>query len=213
MGEETSRWERFRRKVERLNDRAERWLRKHARRGPGYRIGQVITWTLIALIVILVGLMIIVAYVEAKVSLEPNTILSIIVADIPVSLVFWFAFQRRESKRRKLLDASQIVQEPKLYTHLAIHYCDDYTDGIPPDVRYYIVNTKSKVAYFVDKEIQDLVEARFIRKFPRHRDPDELNRYFNVNGIIHASGYPQGDDLFRDAPFPTGETEAEEEEV
>ena len=211
MGEGNQRWEKFRRKVERANERAEVWFRKHVGRGIGYRIWQYFGWGLIAALVISLAVIGLIVLILAKVSLETNTILSIMVADIPIGLFLWLALERRESKRRRLLDAAEIVVAPTRYTNLVIHYCDEFADGTPPDLRYYVVNTKSKVAYFVDAEVQALVKARFIRKFPRHRDLAELNRYFDTNGITHASSYPQGDDLFRDTPFQGGDAESEEE--
>lgn len=194
-------WRKARKRVERANDRSDRWMRRHVRRGWGYRIGNVVRLVAIALTVFLIGLLALSGLILVRFSLDANTFFSIIFADIPVGVALWVAFERTQSKRRKLLDAVDIVEAPTRFTNLEIHYCDEFEDGIPPDVRYYVVNKKSKVAYFVDDEIQDLVEARFIRKFPRHRDLAELNRHFDNNHITHASGYPQGDDLFRSQPF------------
>ena len=202
--EKPSTWARFVRWFEKWDDKADRWVRRHLRRGWGYRITNVFLGVMAAGMIAIFLLIVYVALVLERFSLDTNTFLSIILADIPVGIVLWFALERRESKRRRLLDASEIVQSPIKYTHLEIHYCDEYEDGIIPNVRYYVVNKLSKIAYFVDDEVQALVEARFIRRFPKHRDLAELTRYFDNNHITHASSLPQGDDLFRTDPFREG---------
>jgi cbb3-type cytochrome oxidase subunit 3 len=187
--------------LNRWNTKADRAWQKFAGRGLGYKIGVALKWFTIALGVFFVAVYIYAVLSTGRFNLDAGTFFSILLADIPVGLVLWFAFQRNESKRRKLLDASEIVRAPTLYTHLEIRYCDEYEDGIPPHVRYYVVNKSSRIAYYVSEDIQELVEARFIRKFRKYHDPDELNRYFDANRITRPSGYPQGDDLFRNEPY------------
>jgi len=129
--------------------------------------------------------------------LDWNTIASIIFADIPVGLVLWFLLERTQSANRKLLDTVERVRAPTLFSNLEIHYSDEWENGEYPYLHYYVVNTKTKVAYQVTDELQDLIEERVIRKQPKYRDLAELTRYFEANKIILASAKPEGDDLFR----------------
>lgn len=200
MTDEYSRWQRLVRRIRKGDKKTDRWMRKHLRRGFGYRVSIYLASGLIVLLAIIFGLILVVFAQTERIVLDANTIASIMVADIPVGVFLWLAFQRRESENRKLLDAVEITEAPTRYAHLEVHQCDDYEDGIYPELLYYIVNTKSKRAYWVDEKIEELIEARIIRQFPKHRDVQELNRHFEVQHYVHASGYPQGDDLFRDVP-------------
>jgi hypothetical protein len=189
-------------RLKKWNKKADRWIRRHLRRGPGYKIANVFQAAFLVFLGILgiVAISAILARARVSLILDWNTIASIFAADIPVGIILWWAFQRRESENRKLLDAVEITEAPTRYAHLQVHFVDDYDNGIYPELLYYIVNTKSKSAYWVDDKVEDLIEARLIRKFPKHRDVAELNRHFDNNRYVQASRYPQGDDLFRDSP-------------
>jgi len=81
----------------------------------------------------------------SEIRLDWNTIISIMLADIPVGLVLWVILQRRESKEHRLLDAAEIVELPLKFAHLEIHYSDIvFADFEYPDKHYYVVNTRSK---------------------------------------------------------------------
>lgn len=133
----------------------------------------------------------------AAARLEWNIILSAILADIPVGLILWIALQRRDSKNRKLLDHVEKMKVRELFHHLEVHYCDKWDSAEYPYLHYYLVNTKTtpKFAYEVDDAMQELIETGVVRKYPRHRDLVELNRYFEANNIQIEGRKPEGDDL------------------
>jgi hypothetical protein len=105
--------------------------------------------------------------------------------------------QRNESANRKLLDAVELVEAPKRFNNLEIHYCDEFEDAIYPELLYYVINKNIKLAYRVDDLTYELVEARIIRKFPKHTDKDELDRHFKAFDYTLTGELPEGNDLFR----------------
>lgn len=195
--EKYSVWQRFARWVRKWDKKTNRWLTRHLRRGVGYRLSNYFRLGFIAFLALFIGVILELVAIAVHLELDWSTVFSIMFADIPVGLVLWFILDRSESAERKLLDAIEIVEAPTRYTHLQVHYCHEYNSGIYPELLYYIVNTRTNSAYWVDERTQELIEARIIRIFPKHRDIGELNRHFDHNGIKPASGYPQGDDLFR----------------
>jgi hypothetical protein len=187
-------------KRRKMGRKAGRWLRRHLTIGWGYRITSHLGFVLAMLMAGSVGGIFALLAIISGVKLDINTILSIILADIPVSVFLWFALGQGESEDTLLLKSIEITEAPTRYTRLEVHYSVEYEHGIYPELQYYIVNTKSKRAYWVDGRIQDLIEARIIRKFPKHRDKAQLIRHFEANQYKIAAKYPEGDDLFRDAP-------------
>jgi hypothetical protein len=83
------------------------------------------------------------------------------------------------------------------FKDLEVHYVNNFDDGFFSNILYFIVNTKSGEAFWVDDTTQELVEARIIRRHPRYENKDEMNRYFDNHGFRIAGRLPQGDDLFR----------------
>ena len=172
-----------------------RRIRKSLRRGPGYRVQEILQDFTIIVIIGVYGYF---GYEAIGSRLDWNTIISIAFADIPVGFVLWFVLQRPESSNRSILDAVEIVKAPTLFSHLRVHYCDEWKDGEVPYIHYYIVNTKTNQAFFVSDEVQKLIEAGMIRKEPRYHDFEKLKRFFETNEIDFPSALPSGDDLFRD---------------
>ena len=175
--------------------RIRRKMRKALRKGPGYRFGEIIQSLTIILVVGVYGYF---GYLIIGPSLDWNTIVSIGFADIPVGIVLWAVLQRRESANRSILDAMEIVKAPTVFSHLRVHYCDEWEDGEVPYIHYYIVNTKTNQAFFVSKEVEKLIEKGMIRMEPRYKDFEKLKRFFETNNIDFPSALPSGDDLFRD---------------
>ncbi len=195
---------------EQILKRSKRWLWRRFRkfrsffnRGWGYAIARGLTTLIYGLIgaVALVVVIIILAETGVNITLDWNTIISIFVADVPVGLALYALLERRESNLRKILNASEIVSLPKDFSHLIAIYFDDFEDAEYPDKNYYIVNTKSKRAYYVSDEMYTLIEERIVRQSKQFSSLEALRRYFDAQGIKQEPNYPQGDDLFRDSPL------------
>ena len=169
------------------------------RRGLGYQIGRVLAVMTVGFYVILIGFFLY-AYLFNTgeiYRLDWNTVLSIVLADLPVGIVLWVILERRESKNRKLLDVVEVIRAKAEFSHLEVHYCDAWNTAEYPYLNYFIVNTKTKLAFWVSDEVQDLVEEEIIRKPVSYRDLEELNRHFATNGFLPQHRYPEGDELSR----------------
>lgn len=174
-----------------------RRIRKFLRRGVGYRLGRFFGWLAL---VFYAFAFIYLAIFEAEVAqfrLDWNTFVSIVLADIPVGIVLWLVLERRESENRKILDSIDIVEAPKRFSHLEIHYADEWDDAEYPHKDYFVVNNKKspKTAYRVSEALQDLVEAKIVRKHDKYADRGEMLRYFVANKIELDPREPTGDDL------------------
>lgn len=189
MNVDESDWKQFKRNIRRTLRHAKRRLP----RGLLYRLEKLGYFAVIEFIVIVS--FIAVVYLWAKGLLELSTILSILVADIPVGLVLYVVLERGSARSRHLLDVIELHSARAKLSHLVVHRSDPWNFAPYPDEHYYIVNTKTKKAYWVDDETHDLIKEGLIMVAHRHRELSEITRYFDNNGIEHATGYARGDDL------------------
>lgn len=182
-------WEDFKRKAQ----RSLRHLKRRLPRGLLYRLEKLGFLALVE--VLFVGLILAVAYLLVRGFLNITTILSILVADIPVGIVLYVLLERGSARSRHLLDVMELHAARAKLKHLEVHRSDPWDIAQPPDEHYYIVNTTTKKAYWVDEETHDLIKEGLISVAERHKNLGEITRYFDANGIEHPTGYPEGDDL------------------
>jgi len=182
-------------RLRRYGRRLARWRMK----GFGFRLQRYVVWVIVVFYGLLFVFIVYSGIVSGQYRLDWNTIISIFIADLPVGVILWVILERRQSKTRRILDAMGIVEAPTRYNHLELHYVDEYEDGIYSEILYFIVNTKTGQAFWVDSDVQELIESRTIRKHPRYGTKAELNRNFDHQGYKLAGRFPEGDDLFRES--------------
>lgn len=177
--------------------KARRRIRKFLRRGVGYQIGRIVWAGLIIFTALFYGLFLyIYAFSTGAVyRLDWNTVISIVLADLPVGLVLWWVLDRRDSKNRRILDGVERMKVKALFSHLEVHYSDPWGSAEYPYLHYYVVNTKTKLAYRVDDDMAELIEAELVKVYPRHRDLVVLNLHFEGKGWTIQHNEPEGDDL------------------
>ncbi len=193
-GQEEEPWEeRWERKIRRFGRKLKRRLPK----GTTHQLKNLLSGMLVFLLMVMIAILAYDAWWYRI--LDTTTILSIVVADIPVGFVLWAVTQRRESVSRRLLDAVELTEAPAKFKHLEIHRSDWWDDADYPEEEYYIVNWNTKKAYWVRQHIEDLVQEGIIRRAEMYADAEALHRFFQANAIELVHDYPQGDDLFRES--------------
>ena len=174
-----------------------RKIRRFLNRGIGFRLYRVFLAFVYALLFALVLLLGLVLLAENRINytLDWNTIITIIIAEIPAGLFLWFILERRESKTTRILNLVERLKTQALFKDVGIHFSDKWDSAEYPYLNYFIVNTKTKMAFQVSEETEDLVEEGLIPVYPRYRNFDELNRYFEHNGIKIEHRIATGEDL------------------
>jgi len=98
------------------------------------------------------------------------------------------------SESRTKFDVLQKFEAKAKYAYLEIHRADNWIGSDYPYPLYYIVNTRTKKAYWVSEEIHRLVVARIISDTYKVSQ-EELLRYIMENSITVEGRYPEPREL------------------
>jgi hypothetical protein len=129
--------------------------------------------------------------------IDPVQVLSILVAELPLALLVWYLFQRRESGRRTVLDYAELAKLEAQYDHLRIIYHDNWDFADYPDRQYFVLNRKSNPpkAYFLPIYIRELDKGHIIRREKRFKSLEALKEYVDEIGGLLVLDYPEPKDL------------------
>ncbi len=127
--------------------------------------------------------------------MDYSLIVSLLVAEIPIAIVIWiFTGERKRSRSQRITDAFEIARIDTRLSHLSIHRSDSWDYASYPQLHYYVVNSKTKQAYFLPEYVYDLKVQRVIRS-KRYHGYTSLLSYFQNQGIILNERYPEQDEL------------------
>lgn len=80
------------------------------------------------------------------------------------------------------------------FSHLETHYVKDEKELSYPENKYYVVNTRTKKAYWVPQYISDLDTGGVIQS-AEHQTARQLKKYLKKNEITLFNTYPKGNEL------------------
>lgn len=192
MNVDESDWEEFKRSLRRNL----RHLKRRLPRGLLYRAEKTARFIVVEFFLALFVFILFYLWEAGLIAkLDWNTITSIVIADIPVGIVLYLILERGSARNRHLLDVVELHAARAKLSHLEIHRSDPWDIAEAEDEHYYIVNSTTQKAFWVDEPTHDLVKAGLIRVAKRHKDFAELVRYLDANRIEHPTDHPRGNDL------------------
>jgi hypothetical protein len=128
-----------------------------------------------------------VAYLADPKLIDPQLIASIVLAEVPMGFLFNFMLSERSDST---LASIARINAALRFQHLLIHYANTPEEYAYPELAYFVLNRKTKRAYYVPREILDLRKARVVKAYRRHRSEEALMRYFAENEIKLEERYP-----------------------
>jgi hypothetical protein len=106
-----------------------------------------------------------------------------VIAEVPIGVLLHYLLGQ---DRNPAFDAIARMQAIERFAHLEIHRVHAWGDFYYPDLLYFVVNTKTKKAYYATNEIRVLAKRGLIKRVvyrkPRTRKKD-LYRYLTDNRI------------------------------
>ena len=111
--------------------------------------------------------------------IDPVQVASILTAELPLAVFVWYWFQRREARRRTVLDTVDMAKAMADYDHLRIIFHDTWDFADYPEKQYYVLNLHSnpRRAYFVPSWIRVLEKGGLITREHRFKSLDSLKEY------------------------------------
>jgi hypothetical protein len=128
-----------------------------------------------------------------------RTVLSFLVVEVLAAVIAKLlkVGQESDSEQRyqRILMASSKAQLVPQFAHLQALYLESEEFGIEyPDSQSRIVNTKTKIGYWVPSYIDDLVQEEIIQVI-KFKEKAKLEEYLKNNNITTALHYPRDDEL------------------
>ena len=143
-------------------------------------IGEAVFYTLI-----IEGVLLGVVALTAFKLLDWQLILSLAVAEVPIGVFISILLgERRGQPYRAIEHLNAMVQ----FRHLHVHRAQAWVSADYPELAYYVVNTRTNRAFWVQDELRELVKGEIIRR-TKYENREELTRYFEQNHIVLENRY------------------------
>jgi steroid 5-alpha reductase family enzyme len=127
--------------------------------------------------------------------LDYSLIVSLWVAEVPLATFLWFLLgEREETARRRTIDAIDKAHAIAEFQHLQIHIHNEWNEYDYPALYYFVVNTKTKKAYWSPEYIHELEEGGIIEA-TRYESDDEVDDFFKTQQITLEKREPKPNEL------------------
>lgn len=137
----------------------------------------------------IVPLALLLAYAINLVNL--NLIISLVIAEVPIGVFLHYLLRQ---DRNPAFDAIARIEALERFGHLEVHTRHAWGSYYYPDLLYYVINTKTKKAYYVSNDLRVLVRSHLIKRV-RYQKTKDFQSYFEDNGITLERKFPSMKDL------------------
>ena len=126
---------------------------------------------------------------------------TLVLAEVPIGVFLWILFDRGNLSRQLTQDAVSRLRSKNEYRHLQVHRVNEWPEAGYPVLAYYVVNLKTKHAYYAQEEIYRL-EKDGIIEARKWRSKEDLDMYFAVAKITLEPRNPRIEELYHSESEP-----------
>lgn len=123
--------------------------------------------------------------------LDWKLIISMTVAEVPIGVFVSILLGERRGQPYRAVERLNAMAK---FSHLYIHWAQPWLDADYPGLAYYVVNTRTNRAFWVQDILWELVKGGILRG-TKHESREELIRYFEQNHITLEEKYGSLEDL------------------
>ena len=123
--------------------------------------------------------------------LDFQLIVSLVVVEVPIGVFLSILLGEKQNRSVEVVTRLNMMAQ---FQHLYVYRVSDWNDADYPELIYYVINKKTKQAYYVNDDIRRLVKSGIIggKKF---ETKEELLTFFKDNQIELKERYPEIEDI------------------